>query len=256
MGPGRRRSRPHPPRSDQQRRLRRVPELPPPPRAPAPLSRHQAGEIRTRRLSGYLTSEELHPFSFEAAQPSCWPQMLPPARPFLPGRGRRGRRGADRPRVRGGLRRPGAAARHLARELDHRDLNEVLDIEPTSENLARHLYGWCRDNIRCPGPPASRRSGSARPHRPGRSTAREGCHDPRGGPGGVGSWDWCAAAASEASRPILARPWPVPPPGGHDGRRRGHHGLRACPRLRRRRPIATPAGRAVRRQPRQSRRPG
>ena len=60
MGPGRRRSRPHPPRSDQQRQLRRVLELPPRPRAPAPLSRHQAGEIRTRRLSGYLTPAELH----------------------------------------------------------------------------------------------------------------------------------------------------------------------------------------------------
>jgi 6-pyruvoyltetrahydropterin/6-carboxytetrahydropterin synthase len=39
---------------------------------------------------------------------------------------------------------------HLAAELDHRDLNEVLDIEPTSENLARHLYEWCRDNIPLP----------------------------------------------------------------------------------------------------------
>jgi hypothetical protein len=61
MGPGRRRSRPHPPRSDQQRRLRRVLELPPRPRAPAPLPRHQAGNIHTRRLSGYLSPEELHP---------------------------------------------------------------------------------------------------------------------------------------------------------------------------------------------------
>jgi hypothetical protein len=68
MGPGRRRSRPHPPRSDQQRRLRRVLELPPRPRAPAPLSRHQAGEIRTRRLSGYLTPEELHPTAFQVAR--------------------------------------------------------------------------------------------------------------------------------------------------------------------------------------------
>lgn len=40
---------------------------------------------------------------------------------------------------------------YLAGELDHRDLNEVLDFEPTSENLARHLYGWCRDNIPLPG---------------------------------------------------------------------------------------------------------
>jgi hypothetical protein len=56
-----RRSRPHPPRSDQQRRLRTVLELPPRPRTPAPLPRHQAREIRTRRLSGYLTPKELHP---------------------------------------------------------------------------------------------------------------------------------------------------------------------------------------------------
>jgi hypothetical protein len=61
MGPGRRRSRPHPPRRDQQRRLRRVLGLPPRPRAPAPLPRHQAGKIHTRRLNGYLTPEELHP---------------------------------------------------------------------------------------------------------------------------------------------------------------------------------------------------
>ena len=41
---------------------------------------------------------------------------------------------------------------YLARALDHQDLNQVLDIEPTSENLARHLFSWCQDNIPLPGP--------------------------------------------------------------------------------------------------------
>ena len=27
--------------------------------------------------------------------------------------------------------------------LDHRHLNDVLDVPTTAENLARHLYGWC-----------------------------------------------------------------------------------------------------------------
>jgi 6-pyruvoyltetrahydropterin/6-carboxytetrahydropterin synthase len=40
---------------------------------------------------------------------------------------------------------------YLARELDHQDLNQMLDFEPTSENIARHLFGWCQDNIPLPG---------------------------------------------------------------------------------------------------------
>ncbi len=34
--------------------------------------------------------------------------------------------------------------------LDHRHLNGVLDIPPTSENLARHLFDWCRSNLPMP----------------------------------------------------------------------------------------------------------
>ena len=41
--------------------------------------------------------------------------------------------------------------RHLAEAYDHRMLNDVIDAEPTSENLARHLFDWCRDNIPLPG---------------------------------------------------------------------------------------------------------
>ena len=39
---------------------------------------------------------------------------------------------------------------HLARTVDHQDLNRVLDFPPTSENLARHLFGWCQANIPLP----------------------------------------------------------------------------------------------------------
>lgn len=39
---------------------------------------------------------------------------------------------------------------YLDRVLDHRDLNEVLDFEPTSERLARHLHEWCTGDIRLP----------------------------------------------------------------------------------------------------------
>lgn len=31
--------------------------------------------------------------------------------------------------------------------LDHRNLNDVLDVEPTGEALARHLAGWFRDHV-------------------------------------------------------------------------------------------------------------
>lgn len=33
---------------------------------------------------------------------------------------------------------------HLDERFDHRHLNDVLDLPPTAENLARHLYDWCR----------------------------------------------------------------------------------------------------------------
>lgn len=36
---------------------------------------------------------------------------------------------------------------HLRETFDHRDLNEVLDVPPTSENLARALYEWCTANL-------------------------------------------------------------------------------------------------------------
>ena len=39
---------------------------------------------------------------------------------------------------------------HLARTVDHQDLNRVLDFPPTSENLARHLFGWCQANVPLP----------------------------------------------------------------------------------------------------------
>jgi 6-pyruvoyltetrahydropterin/6-carboxytetrahydropterin synthase len=36
---------------------------------------------------------------------------------------------------------------YLGAELDHRDLNEVLPVQPSCENIARYLYCWCRDNL-------------------------------------------------------------------------------------------------------------
>jgi 6-pyruvoyltetrahydropterin/6-carboxytetrahydropterin synthase len=42
---------------------------------------------------------------------------------------------------------------YLDRSWDHRDLNEVLAVEPTSENIARYLHDWCRANL---GPAAGR----------------------------------------------------------------------------------------------------
>jgi hypothetical protein len=49
--------------------------LPPRLRAPAALPRHQAGTIRTRRLTNYLTPEELHP------SPNC--QILAGSDPVI-----------------------------------------------------------------------------------------------------------------------------------------------------------------------------
>ncbi|MEU0715615.1 6-carboxytetrahydropterin synthase [Streptomyces lavendulocolor] len=37
--------------------------------------------------------------------------------------------------------------RYLDTELDHQNLHEVVDFEPTSELLARHLAGWFIQNV-------------------------------------------------------------------------------------------------------------
>jgi len=37
--------------------------------------------------------------------------------------------------------------RYIGAELDHRDLNEVLAVQPSCENIACYLFGWCRDNL-------------------------------------------------------------------------------------------------------------
>lgn len=36
---------------------------------------------------------------------------------------------------------------YIDAHLDHRDLNEVLDVPPTAENLAGHLARWCRTHV-------------------------------------------------------------------------------------------------------------
>ncbi len=36
---------------------------------------------------------------------------------------------------------------YLDHELDHRDLNEVVDFPPTSENLTEYLAGWFMTNV-------------------------------------------------------------------------------------------------------------
>ncbi|MFI0412403.1 6-pyruvoyl trahydropterin synthase family protein [Actinomadura sp. 3N508] len=43
-----------------------------------------------------------------------------------------------------------AVKAHLADVYDHQDLNEVIDVEPTSENLARVLFDWCTANVPLP----------------------------------------------------------------------------------------------------------
>jgi 6-pyruvoyltetrahydropterin/6-carboxytetrahydropterin synthase len=45
--------------------------------------------------------------------------------------------------------------RHVAEAYDHRMLNDVIDAEPTSENLARVLFDWCAANIALPSPSAA-----------------------------------------------------------------------------------------------------
>lgn len=39
---------------------------------------------------------------------------------------------------------------HLDEHFDHRLLNEVLDVEPTSENLAKVVFEWCSTHIPLP----------------------------------------------------------------------------------------------------------
>jgi 6-pyruvoyltetrahydropterin/6-carboxytetrahydropterin synthase len=34
---------------------------------------------------------------------------------------------------------------YLDNKFDHRHINDRVDFQPTSENLARYLYDWCRD---------------------------------------------------------------------------------------------------------------
>jgi 6-pyruvoyltetrahydropterin/6-carboxytetrahydropterin synthase len=36
---------------------------------------------------------------------------------------------------------------YIDAHLDHRDLSEVLTVQPTSENLARHLHDWCASHL-------------------------------------------------------------------------------------------------------------
>ncbi|MEV7006673.1 6-carboxytetrahydropterin synthase [Streptosporangium sp. NPDC051022] len=38
-------------------------------------------------------------------------------------------------------------AAYVRNHLDHRDLNEVLEVEPTSELLAVHLARWFREHV-------------------------------------------------------------------------------------------------------------
>jgi 6-pyruvoyltetrahydropterin/6-carboxytetrahydropterin synthase len=37
--------------------------------------------------------------------------------------------------------------RYLGERFDHRHLNEVLRVQPTSENLAVHFYEWCAEHL-------------------------------------------------------------------------------------------------------------
>lgn len=41
--------------------------------------------------------------------------------------------------------------RYLDASFDHRNLDTVLDVPATSENLARHLYDWCVEHLKLPG---------------------------------------------------------------------------------------------------------
>jgi 6-pyruvoyltetrahydropterin/6-carboxytetrahydropterin synthase len=39
---------------------------------------------------------------------------------------------------------------YLRLEVDHRCLNDVLSVPPTSENFARHVFDWCVDHLSLP----------------------------------------------------------------------------------------------------------
>jgi 6-pyruvoyltetrahydropterin/6-carboxytetrahydropterin synthase len=39
---------------------------------------------------------------------------------------------------------------HLADAFDHRLINDVITVEPTSENLARLIFDWCADKLPLP----------------------------------------------------------------------------------------------------------
>lgn len=53
--------------------------------------------------------------------------------------------------------------RYIAEELDHRDLNDVLPVQPSCENIARHLHEWCQANLTV-GPLAAAVRVSESPH--------------------------------------------------------------------------------------------
>jgi 6-pyruvoyltetrahydropterin/6-carboxytetrahydropterin synthase len=38
-----------------------------------------------------------------------------------------------------------ALKQHIDNDLDHRDLNEVLKIPTTAENLAKYFFDWCKE---------------------------------------------------------------------------------------------------------------
>jgi 6-pyruvoyltetrahydropterin/6-carboxytetrahydropterin synthase len=37
--------------------------------------------------------------------------------------------------------------RHIEMALDHRNLNQVLTIQPSCERIAEYVYLWCRENL-------------------------------------------------------------------------------------------------------------
>jgi len=39
---------------------------------------------------------------------------------------------------------------HLATDFDHRFLNDVVDVEPTSENFAKAIFDWCAAKLDLP----------------------------------------------------------------------------------------------------------